>query len=215
MGLAVTGVGSAGLFDLRDRLSTSQCLHAVQQITAAQSQLEPFAEMAHRDRVWELHAMGWHGRLHSTLSYAIGESYEGQYEDLFILEQARLELLKGELLVRAYIAERGRLPADWSEVTAVGLPNLARDPFDRGGGPLRYRRTADSYVLYSVGGSRVDEGGVKPAGKYDYDRQALSSGDLSLATLYAPDPAEGDAPPAASSEPTDAPASNGEPAPAP
>jgi hypothetical protein len=50
------------------------------------------------------------------------------------------------------------LPDQLSELVQDYLPAVPIDPFD--GQPIRYRRTDDGFLLYSVGADRTDDGGV-------------------------------------------------------
>jgi hypothetical protein len=51
------------------------------------------------------------------------------------------------------------LPHSLDELTPTFIKQVPNDPFDPAGGPLRYIRTGDSYVLYSVGWDGQDDGG--------------------------------------------------------
>nr|CAA9286545.1 hypothetical protein AVDCRST_MAG63-3995 [uncultured Armatimonadetes bacterium] len=67
-------------------------------------------------------------------------------------------LLTVALALRAYRAERGRYPERLAELAPEYLKSVPVDPFALEG-PLRYRRTATGYVLYSVGPDGKDDGG--------------------------------------------------------
>jgi hypothetical protein len=57
---------------------------------------------------------------------------------------------------------RGRWPERLSELVPAYLRELPVDPFD--GRPLRYRRLADSVIVYSIGSNGIDDGGaIRPA----------------------------------------------------
>jgi hypothetical protein len=56
----------------------------------------------------------------------------------------------------------GRWPATLAELPKDLLPAVPPDPFD--GQPLKYRRTADGAVVYSVGENRHDDGGQPVVG---------------------------------------------------
>jgi hypothetical protein len=122
--------------------------------------MEPYASIDARDRVWVQHAFGWRGRLGYVLGSLAGENERMPHAPTFLMEQVRFRLLGAHLALRAYQLEQGGLPSDWNEVQRAGLPALAQDAFDPGGQPLRFRRTADGFLLYSVGGDGVDNGGT-------------------------------------------------------
>ncbi len=58
---------------------------------------------------------------------------------------------------RHRLAHGNKLPASLDELVPAFLDAVPLDPFD--GKPLRYRATNDTYVVYSVGADRVDDGG--------------------------------------------------------
>ena len=71
--------------------------------------------------------------------------------------RADLELTMVAVALAAYRAERGRYPTALAELTPEYLKQLPRDLFVER--PLRYRREAARYVLYSVGRDMRDDGG--------------------------------------------------------
>ena len=186
VGVAITGVGASGLFNIREDLTATQCLAVIQQLTTLETDREPYAAMEARDRVWAQHAMGWYGRLHQVLDSMAGARSDGMYKPTFNREAAIQRLIIAHLALQAYRAEHGRLPSTWDEVTAEGLPELMTDPWSRDGETLQYRRTDDGYLLYSVGPNEVDNGGSPPKGEFT---AVFETGDFSLEALYAPETA--------------------------
>jgi hypothetical protein len=67
------------------------------------------------------------------------------------------------LALRAYKLENGKYPANLDELAPHYLKEIPADPFG-GGEKLRYRRTKDFYVLWSIGPDGKDDGG-KPIGR--------------------------------------------------
>lgn len=67
--------------------------------------------------------------------------------------------LMTELALRAYHAKHQAYPETLEALTPAYLQAVPRDPFGDGT-PLRYRRTKDRYVLYSVGPDGKDDGGT-------------------------------------------------------
>jgi hypothetical protein len=63
------------------------------------------------------------------------------------------------LALRLYRKERGRYPEDLQALAPKFLPSVPSDPYD--GKPLRYRKLAKGFKVWSVGGNRKDDGGVK------------------------------------------------------
>jgi hypothetical protein len=68
-------------------------------------------------------------------------------------------LLMTEAALRLFHSEHGRWPASLIELVPDLLSKVPTDPFS--GQPLVYRCTEDGYLLYSVGGNGVDDGGQR------------------------------------------------------
>jgi len=63
------------------------------------------------------------------------------------------------LALRLYRAERGKYPDHLQELVPHYLPQVPIDPYD--GKPIRYRKLQKGFKVWSVGGNRKDDGGVK------------------------------------------------------
>jgi hypothetical protein len=68
-------------------------------------------------------------------------------------------LLATQFALHAYKAEHGAYPAALSDLVPNYLSHLPEDPFSNHQ-PLIYRRTADKYLLYSIGPDAKDNGGT-------------------------------------------------------
>ena len=73
--------------------------------------------------------------------------------------QALLELATSALAVERFRLAEGRLPTNLKELTPRFLDTVPIEPFD--GNPVRYRRLASGYVIYSVDADGHDDGGVE------------------------------------------------------
>ena len=71
--------------------------------------------------------------------------------------RASIDLAITGLAIERFRRARGQAPADLGALTPEFLDAVPADPFD--GAPLRYRRTAAGYVLYSIGVDGRDDGG--------------------------------------------------------
>jgi hypothetical protein len=186
VGVAVTGVGAAGVFDIHKDLTPDQCLGAIKRLKSLEGEREPHAAMEARDKVWVQHAYGWYGHLHQLLDPG---SLSDVIDHAFKREKAQQRLLIAHLTLQAYKEEHGRLPRSWEEVRATGLPALMVDPWSPTGNPLQYLRQGDKYALYSVGHDGVDDGGVTA------ERAEMASvgsgGDFRIDVLYGPEPGAG------------------------
>jgi hypothetical protein len=63
------------------------------------------------------------------------------------------------LALRLYRKENGRYPENLQQLVPKYLPSVLIDPYD--GKPLRYRKLQKGFKVWSVGGNRKDDGGVK------------------------------------------------------
>lgn len=70
----------------------------------------------------------------------------------------RLAFLACAFALHAWNVERGEYPVSLAELLPDYLQSVPVDPFGCGE-PLRYRRTEQGYILYSVGPDGVDDGG--------------------------------------------------------
>lgn len=70
---------------------------------------------------------------------------------------ARLRAASAALAAERFRLETGHWPGTLTELVPEYRPDLTEDPFD--GKPLRYRRVKGGFVVYSVGGDRLDDDG--------------------------------------------------------
>jgi hypothetical protein len=70
---------------------------------------------------------------------------------------ARLRLACAALAVEQFRLANGHVPDSLNELCPRFLPSVPADPYD--GAPLRYRRLAKGYVVYSVDVDGHDDGG--------------------------------------------------------
>jgi len=161
VGVACTGIGLAGVFEIRQHLDRQQCAETIAAINELIAHTEPFADVAYRDRVWTQRAMGWMAHLSQLLDpeYHSGGSYESARQ----LELAKCRLLMAELAIVAFEKEHGRLPSSAEELLSEMLPAMPIDPLSPTGAPLQFKRTETGYALYSVGRDGVDNHGEPPA----------------------------------------------------
>ncbi len=79
------------------------------------------------------------------------------WKPMIVSEQIRLRTLAVAVAVERHRARHGRWPESLAELTPDLIERLPVDPYD--GNPLRYRRTADGVVVYSVGADYTDNNG--------------------------------------------------------
>jgi hypothetical protein len=78
--------------------------------------------------------------------------------DKFAHAQASVDLARVAIALERYKLAHGQYPESLDVLTAQFIQKLPRDVI--GGQPLKYRRTNDSFVLYSIGWNEKDDGGV-------------------------------------------------------
>jgi type II secretory pathway pseudopilin PulG len=84
---------------------------------------------------------------------------------------AQQRLVQIALAIEQYRIVENRPPNSLLELTPKFLPEVPTDPFDDK--EIRYRKEGDSYVIYSIGPDRVDDGGKKQisrASTFDHPR---------------------------------------------
>jgi hypothetical protein len=94
-------------------------------------------------------------------------------------------LLMTALALRAFQAEHGQFPATLSQLSPAYLKQIPTDPFGSGE-PLHYRKSRNSYVLYSVGPDGKDDSGrhIDNAKDARYRVQFESKGDMVAGINY-------------------------------
>ena len=164
MGLAIEGMGVYGIFKSCPDFNAVQCQHAIDALRMHDGNREAFSDVALRDQRYIEHAEGWWGHLHPIIYGLVGDRWRNSsyIEGVLFREQATLRLLMVELALRNYQLTQNALPDRLDQLVPAILPEIPRDPFDPAGGPLRYKKMHDGYLLYSVSQNRVDDGGVPP-----------------------------------------------------
>ena len=147
---------------------------------------ESLDDVRRRERIWDENAYGWHGYLTNLLgdvSGTYGDNYRLVGNTILPRKQAITRLLILELAVRCYQLEHDILPEKLEQLVPNILAQLPTDPFDGNNRPLSFLRTADGYVLYSVGPNGVDDGGTACA--KDGNPGMPETGDLRIDTYFA------------------------------
>jgi hypothetical protein len=161
-GATVSGQGVFAIKWILDDLRAEQCVRVAKRLEQIESDAEPFDAILPREYLSQVYSGGWHGRLVEILrNLSEPNRYENDRQG-FLMSLAKMQLLKAHLWLRAYRAEHEEVPQSWQQVRDAGLPELPVDPWDPRGGPLRYKLTSNSPVIYSVGPNGVDDGGATP-----------------------------------------------------
>jgi hypothetical protein len=142
------------LWSLRTSMSFEQCREAALELSRLEQQREPLETFATRSR-WILQNAGWRDRFAIVLDdLSDRQSWDEEYAQQVA---TLMRLLIMELAIRAYELETAELPTTIADLTPAILEQLPNDPF--GEGPLKFQRTQDNYILYSVGANGRDDGG--------------------------------------------------------
>ncbi|MCI0335695.1 MAG: hypothetical protein L0228_21015 [Planctomycetes bacterium] len=192
VGVAMTSFGTPGIYRARKQLSLAKVGACIDALARLDANDEPYRDIEYRDRVWVQRSSGWHGHLAQLLTDIADHDWgvpqllgvDG-YETVFAKRKAEVRLLISELALTRFHHDHDRWPAALAELVPKYLPAIPADPFDPTGQPIRYLRTDETYVLYSVGANGADEGGAAP--KEDDFPGMPQSGDLRLDLHFVPD----------------------------
>ena len=190
VGVACSGMGRVGLYEVKDALPPARCLDIASEILQLELDGEPIDLLVRRDEAWVQRTYGWHGHLHQIMEKIVGEDSKDLLKDTFSRELATMRLLRTEFALVAFQKENGKLPQKLTQLIPRYLSEIPADPFSVASEPFKYRIDGESYVLYSLGSDRDDDGGVLPE---DYVDMASSwgtwnDGDLRLEYRFSPEP---------------------------
>jgi hypothetical protein len=188
VGLAIEGIGQASLYPSIAHLDTDACREILASLDNIDQNREPVDNVFHRERIYSENAWGWFGHLVVLLHDMTGTYREAHWATTQATNRvtAIRRLLKAELVLRKYRLETGEFPRRLDELVPDFMSALPTDPYDVNGRPLCYARTADGYLLYSVGYDRDDDGG-RPSPR---EGGLLEDGDIRLDSWLAPDEVE-------------------------
>jgi hypothetical protein len=137
---------------------------------------EPLELVAERDSLIQRYTTGWIGRLNYWAEHEVLSQQPSTEETVTIVRKrtdAMQRLLMLEAAIRAYRARHHQVPSSLGALVPEYLSAIPPDPFS--GGPFKYRPTADGYLLYSIGGNGIDDGGQRAS---LYDAVHAKTGDL-------------------------------------
>jgi hypothetical protein len=158
VGNAIEGVGQSSLAKIRDKLSAAERRRLIGELRRVDRQRESISQIEQRDRIFDDRTIRWQHRLQTVLlSRPVPEGAETQHANFQLRTVTYSRLLAADLAVRSFAEDKGRLPSALGELVPGYLPSVPEDPFS--GQPLLYRPVGRSFVLYSVGQDRQDDGG--------------------------------------------------------
>jgi hypothetical protein len=171
VGRVAEAVAILRLAEMRSNLSPQQCHTIISELERADSLRDPVDEIVAREKLWSDLAVRWRHRLQIII---VEESWnDNALPNDFGLKSLRDwnaaidRLLRTDFAIRAFEQNEGRLPQSLVELTPKYLSVPLPDPFS--GEPLRYRPSGGTFLLYSIGRDRKDNGGrtIKPGQKDD------------------------------------------------
>ncbi len=191
MGIVVESIGDQSLYQSLRHLNAEQCRETIAALVQVDRHREPVDEVWRRDRIWEEHAYGWFYRLWLMLSDVLPQKDFGIESQMHARQQALTRLLILELALRTFQLEHGTPPDRLEQLTPEFLDELPRDPFASNGKSLRYIRSEEGCVVYSIGADCKDDGGRPLVRDENGWTNPYGDGDLRLDAYFAPDePAE-------------------------
>ena len=158
VGLAIDGVGQAHLTKLRQGVSPAMRHKIVLELQALEKSRDH--DDVTRDQLWYSLNDRWAFRLDQVLNPGTAVSTNSNY-----FHYARscnrsicvTRLLMIDLAVRNYHTDHGNHPPELASLVPQYLTEIPLDPFSQK--PFIYYPTSPDFVLYSVGGDGVDNGG--------------------------------------------------------
>lgn len=189
VGTACTDAGLSQLYVDRRRLSSSARRFAIRELCEIAAATEPFSEFDQRERAWSQRAEGWSSRLIWMLVDHTGQGTLHQSRSIgqiLLHELAVVRLLAVELAIDSYIADHGKPPPTLDALIPEFLPKMLADPFSPREEPFRYRQSNETYLVYSLGSNRLDDGGQgrKSPSPNQYPFIGAAPLDLLLQTNY-------------------------------
>ncbi|MGD9721542.1 MAG: hypothetical protein AB7O59_06360 [Pirellulales bacterium] len=159
VGIALRSVGMQGLAKQVPHLNAAELSGVLTRLQQLDTNREPFEDLMAREELSASTSYPWALRLQfklddSMLQPAIEASLNARKRN-----DAQLQLILTEAAVRHYMFEHKVPPESLSDLVPKYFAAVPLDPYSDG--RLVYRRTADGYVLYSVGINGRDDGGQR------------------------------------------------------
>jgi hypothetical protein len=164
-------IGSRQLVQLAPHLSPDALREILPDLIALDQGRETADVIVERDREWSRGVYGlWRSILMRMVVRKGVRAAEASFEKKHARSVAALRLVITELAVRGHQTKNGKPPRALAELVPAWLPAVPVDPFSRG--PLVYRSTTNSFLLYSVGPDAHDDQGTP------LTRGEMETGDL-------------------------------------
>jgi hypothetical protein len=170
IGIAYESTGIWNLSGLRDQLDAETCRKMIAGLLATEVLPEPLQVIFDRDRALGESSvnrkMRFSLRLFSGRMQQLRQPAEESLRLSLLRTEAWKQILVTDLAIRVYRLEHGRDPERLEELVPSLLKSVPLDPFSKK--PLVYRPQGNTYLLYSVGPDRHDDGGMSMQAKTDH-----------------------------------------------
>jgi hypothetical protein len=187
VGIAIEGIGQHSLYQAAGHLDARSCDEVIRALEEIDRSREPADVLVERDRIYCENVWGWYGHLLLMLDDVV-DDHPGYWATRQAASRstATRRLLMLELALRQYQLETSAWPDGLESLVPNYVSRMPVDPYDAQRGALRYARTSDGYLLYSVGYDGDDDGG-RPSPR---DSGLLDDGDIRLDSWFAPEEEE-------------------------
>ena len=139
---------------------------------------KPAEEVIQRDHAWARQSYRlrflWESLVQRSTFRASEESFRARH----LRSEAEVRLLHADVAIELFRRQNDRLPVNLAELVPRHFKTVPLDPFSNK--PMVYRRTTNSYLLYSVGPDRKNDGG-KPLTRgsfIEFGNVEVEKGDL-------------------------------------
>lgn len=178
------GAGVNGLQKVIARLDGDACRKLAERLAKNDARREPSESSTARERFYYAGTYPWKHRINILARVLFpGEpfTYDRVIELIAGEKRARLRLLVAHLALRRFWLAENKYPAALDELVPRFLPAVPLDPFVNR--ELRYKKRPADYLLYSIGGDLIDDGGL-PAKPFTYP---VSKGDIVVEVALSPE----------------------------
>jgi hypothetical protein len=158
VGIAYESIGIDHLVRIKKRISVRIGREIIADLEAMEKSRD-HNDIA-RDQLWYSLNDRWAFRLDQILNAGTDRSSESSYFHYGVackVSSCRERLLRIDLALRAYRADHEKYPPTLESLVPQHLSEIPLDPFSNQ--PFVYRPATEDFVLYSVGGDAVDNGG--------------------------------------------------------
>jgi hypothetical protein len=169
------------LADYAALLSEAKAREVIAVLYRCLAERESLEVLKARDQVYWRRFGDWQNRVGAVLGVqSTEESMRPHFMDECWMFELYVRSVQVRLAASLFSDRHKRLPNNLAELVPEYLPGIPIDVYS--GKPLAYQRLEDSYILYSVGRDRIDNGG-----RFDPQGHRFEVGyDISLTTLTSP-----------------------------